>query len=153
MRLPRLDAFGFRGFGTPKSAQKTATPASREKPAQQAFHAVSITAGLPSCAAARELEGQSFLSGEAPKLPLPGCDQGACDCAYQHHADRRDGPRRDAELGLPGIGFRPTEERRDRVDRRTEKGATASQPPLTYFEHATGAFKLADFDGTEKRSK
>lgn len=140
MRLPWLNALKLPNFGRSKSRTKTAQ-AAKSKP--QGFHAVSIAAGWPSCAAARELEGQSFLSGEAPLLPLPQCDQAACDCAYQHLGDRRDGPRRDAELGLPGLGFRPTtEERRERVERRVSKRPRGGEPAIDYFEHATGAYKL-----------
>jgi len=153
MRLPRLDAFSFPGFGTRKSRNNSTKSSSRAHPVKKAFCGVSIATGWPSCKAARELEGQRFLPREAPQLPLPGCDQGACECAYQHHGDRRDGPRRDAELGVHGIGFRPAEERRDRVDRRTENGAGGGQPPLSYFEHATGAYNLADLDRAGKRLK
>jgi len=150
MRLPRLDAFRFPGFGARKSPKDRTPRGSRAKPAQQAFHGVSIATGWPSCEAARELEGQRFLSGEAPTLPLPGCDQGTCACAYQRHDDRRDGPRRDAELGVHGLGLRPKKERRDRVDRRAGKGAAGDASPMSYFEHATSAFSVADLKGHDK---
>lgn len=140
MRLPRLDALKLPNFGKAKSGTK---PARAAKTPQQAFHAVAIATGWPSCAAARELEGQSFLSAEAPLLPLRDCDQASCDCAYQHHRDRRGGPRRDEELGLPGLGFRATnEDRRQRVERRAGNRPRGGEPAKDYFEHATGAYKL-----------
>jgi hypothetical protein len=62
--------------------------------ARDPFHAVSIVPGEHSCASARRLSGQRFLSVEAPKLPLSDCDATSCKCHYRHHADRRAGPRR-----------------------------------------------------------
>jgi phosphoribosyl 1,2-cyclic phosphodiesterase len=32
-----------------------------------------------------------FLSGTAPRFPLPECDCPACECSYNHYADRRSG--------------------------------------------------------------
>lgn len=57
------------------------------------FHAVSIHADPLCCAAVNAVEAQRFLSEDAPGLPLPLCDQEACRCKYQHHADRRSGSR------------------------------------------------------------
>ena len=34
-----------------------------------------------TCAKARELDGQGFIAGEEPALPLEGCD-GKCRCLY-----------------------------------------------------------------------
>jgi hypothetical protein len=71
------------------------------------FHGVSIREGLHSCPAAQALRGQRFLSEEAPALPLAGCDQKACQCAYAHHRDRRDGD--DRRVGWGSFdGFTPT---------------------------------------------
>lgn len=53
------------------------------------FHAVSIRPGTFACKAARNLEGQRFLSGSAPRIPLPDCDASDCSCRFAHHADRR----------------------------------------------------------------
>lgn len=59
-------------------------------------------------------------------------------------------PRRDAELGVHGLGVHPKEERRERVDRRTGNGASGTQPPMSYFEHATSAYSLAELQGNDK---
>jgi hypothetical protein len=53
------------------------------------FHAVSIRPGTFACKAARELEGERFLSGTAPRIPLPDCDASDCSCRFVHHDDRR----------------------------------------------------------------
>ena len=53
------------------------------------FHAVTVEAGMKSCAEARAMEERRFLAGSAPKLPLPGCTMATCQCRYVHHKDRR----------------------------------------------------------------
>lgn len=84
------------------------------------FHAVSIRPGRGACTSARELEGQRFLSREAPALPLPECGQANCDCRFAHHADRRSNdPRRslyNSRIGLD-IGASGKEKRKGQ-DRR-----------------------------------
>jgi hypothetical protein len=41
------------------------------------------------------LQGVRLLSVEAPRLPIVGCTLAQnCQCRYQHHEDRRGGPRR-----------------------------------------------------------
>lgn len=86
------------------------------------FHGVTVRPGLVCCQAAQALTGRRFLSQEAPALPLPGCDQKTCQCAYSHFRDRRDGEDRRAGWGSFG-GFNlaiPGGNRRgnSRIDRR-----------------------------------
>jgi len=70
------------------------------------FHGVSVRPALVCCTAVQALAGQRFLSDEAPALPLPGCDQASCQCAYAHHRDRRDGE--DRRVGWGSFdGFTP----------------------------------------------
>ncbi len=74
----------------------------RAKPqADKRWHAVSIAAAAGACEAARACKGKRFLSREAPRLPLPECDAARCECKYRHYADRRGGPRRGDERGVP----------------------------------------------------
>jgi hypothetical protein len=90
------------------------------EPAGTKYHSVSIRLALIPCAAAIQLQGQRFVSAEAPQLPLAGCDQPDCECRYQHHADRRDSMERRDGFGRFG-GFDPNlhgEERRILKDRR-----------------------------------
>ena len=76
--------------------------AARAKPqADKRWHAVSIAAAAGACEAARACKGKRFLSREAPRLPLPECDAARCECKYRHYADRRGGPRRGDERGVP----------------------------------------------------
>lgn len=80
----------------------------------QAFHAVSIQPGIRCCHQARALQGQRFLSREAPSLPLKNCNCGSCTCHYEHHDDRRARPRRARDMGVAIDGW-------DEVDRRVAK--------------------------------
>lgn len=57
------------------------------------FHAVTIEPAQDCCGEVRLLDSQSFLSDEAPALPLPGCRAQACACRYVHSSDRRGGSR------------------------------------------------------------
>jgi hypothetical protein len=84
------------------------------------FHAVSIRPGIFACKAARDLEGERFLSGSAPRIPLPGCDASDCTCRFSHHPDRRAGEDRRSlyrsSIGIDikslGVEKRSDEERR-----------------------------------------
>lgn len=94
-----------------RSADKPpGSTAPRREPLRKAiarrFHGISIREGLHSCPAVQALRGQRFLSDEAPALPLAGCNQEACQCAYAHHRDRRDGDDRRVGWGSFG-GFTP----------------------------------------------
>lgn len=82
------------------------------------YHAVSIQSPLNSCNAAREFEGQRFLSSEAPPLPLKGCRLATCTCRYAHHDDRRAGPRRASDVTRAQNQFFRGDERRRAGGRR-----------------------------------
>jgi len=87
------------------------------------FHAVSLTYASNACAAARNMEGRRFLSGTAPRIPLPDCDVLECKCRFAHHQDRRKGEdRRNPYVQNFGAGdsghFR--EEQRKYSDRRDD---------------------------------
>lgn len=72
------------------------------RPTRRRWHAVGIVATAEACAAARACRDSRFLSLEAPRLPLAGCDASCCDCRYVHFEDRRGGARRAAErTGTP----------------------------------------------------
>src|SRR5262245_28017620 len=75
------------------------------KQSTKQFHAVSIAPGPLACAAARGLGQKRFLSREAPVLPLKTCDRGDCECRYEHHEDRRKGPRRATDMGISVDGY------------------------------------------------
>jgi hypothetical protein len=64
------------------------------------YHCVEIVGGPGCCEVARALAGQRLLSDRAPLLPLADCDRPQdCACIYQHHDDRRAGPRRQKPAG------------------------------------------------------
>ena len=88
------------------------------------WHAVAIVGTPDACAAAKACKDNRYLSVEAPRLPLAGCDAKCCDCRYAHYDDRRRGPRRAEEkMGAPAkrvdvdkrarAGRRDTDHRRD----------------------------------------
>ena len=53
------------------------------------WYSVSIVPGDDYCKLVRMHQGTRWLSAEAPRLPVPGCDSRHCDCRYRHYADRR----------------------------------------------------------------
>jgi hypothetical protein len=86
------------------------------------FHAVSIRPGVFACKAARELEGQRFLSDLAPRIPLAECDASDCTCRFAHHSDRRAGDDRRTPYP-PALGLDPGSigsDQRGERDRRSE---------------------------------
>ncbi len=74
-----------------KSLDKASSVSSR--PARD-WRSVTILSTFSSCDAARSLEGQVFLSTEAPSLPLADCDHANCRCRYEYLDDRRQEDRR-----------------------------------------------------------
>lgn len=96
------------------------------------FHAVEIRCSNAACAAAKQARGKRYLPEEAPRLPLVRCARaGHCTCRYYHLNDRRQGPRRASESGLPAQLMLQSAERRGRVSRRAEdSGDTGMQPML-----------------------
>jgi hypothetical protein len=92
----------------------------KNKPLRLRFHAVSIIAGPNACPQALALKGVRLLSAaEPPRLPLAGCARGAdCQCRYQHHSDRRAGPRRSDGRLRTGRIWAPGDDRRQVRGRR-----------------------------------
>ena len=77
------------------------------------YHSVSVIPGKAACTAARAIARERILSSSAPLLPLPDCETpGSCDCTYRKFADRRAGPRRSAERGIPSGRWSERERRR-----------------------------------------
>ena len=58
------------------------------------FLAVSLEKLSGACAAAYEIEGERFLAGATPRIPLPECDAPVCNCLFVHYNDRRLGRNR-----------------------------------------------------------
>ena len=111
-------ALGMFDRAKPTATARPTRPDKPEKPGAnppQAYHAVSIQPGNPCCQRARALQGQRFLSRDAPPLPLKNCSRETCTCHYQHYDDRRGGPRRAREIGVAMDGWHA-------VEQRTEQG-------------------------------
>ena len=87
---------------------------------QRPYRAASVACEGQACTAARKLRGEKFLLREAPHLPLPACDKGACNCRYAYHDDRRDtlDERRDLQTSAPDADERRLSSGRRRTDWR-----------------------------------
>jgi hypothetical protein len=119
-------ALGMFDRAKPAATAKPTRPDKPEKPGAkppQAYHAVSIQPGNPCCQRARALQGQRFLSRDAPPLPLKNCSRETCTCHYQHYDDRRSGPRRAREIGVAIDGWHEAEQRTEqgRARRKTDR--------------------------------
>ena len=90
------------------------------------FHGVSVKVGPHPCHPIQEISGRRFLPEEAPPLPLVGCDQQKCQCAYSHHGDRRDQENRRSGGGTFG-GFTPTVPGGNRRAKARERRALAAK--------------------------
>lgn len=94
-------------------------PGGNRPKADRPWHAVSVKPGPGACEAALAGRAQRWLSREAPQFPLSGCDRpGRCRCTYQHHEDRRSGPRRAEDMDAFARPGKVTNERRKRGTRR-----------------------------------
>ena len=107
-----------------------------------AFHAVSIRAPARACDEAKSFKGTRFLAAEAPKLPVTDCSNAECPCSYRHHDDRRQEPRRAAEIGLPSAHYRGVE-RRKLVGRRRSDRPPELRDAADYYSYA-GPVKRLD---------
>jgi hypothetical protein len=93
----------------------------KPRPLRLRFHAVTIISGPTACAQARAIKDVRLLSPEAPpRLPLVGCTNAdGCQCRFQHHTDRRAGPRR-SELRSAKHGLVAKEDSRRRLPGRRD---------------------------------
>jgi hypothetical protein len=90
------------------------------------FRCVELRYTGDACDAVKRIGAQRFLPGEAPGIPVPGCDRARCSCRYAHHEDRRDDDRRHpfaekASQPPPSVGA----ERRSRKERRKSAKPTS----------------------------
>lgn len=118
LALVRAIVYLRRKPGLPAERPALARPAALA--ASTAFHAVSIKVGPNPCEAARNLAGKRFLSGAAPRLPLPDCNNLQCKCRFVHHKDRREGDERRSPFGQGTTGNTGSfiKEQRQGADRR-----------------------------------
>ena len=104
------------------SAQKPVPRATAPSaPAGQDYRAVSVAPGIKCCSAAKNALGNSYLSREAPRLPLQNCTMPAnCSCKFKKAPDRRDSDRREPGVTETGRWFAGPEHRK-RGGRRSPK--------------------------------
>ena len=85
------------------------------------FHAVSLENLSGACAAAYAIQGERFLAGATPRIPLPECDAPVCNCHFGHHNDRRlSSNRRQRWTGFVRDSDGTMKEQRDEGDRRNK---------------------------------
>ncbi|MBT8098425.1 MAG: hypothetical protein KJO82_01675 [Gammaproteobacteria bacterium] len=99
-------AFGLKTKRTHSAADSNGSNA--------AYQSVQVVPGLLGCCqAVRTTDGRRFLSSEAPRLPMPECeDPSACQCTYKRFKDRRAEPRRTADVSFDfAAQYRQTEQR------------------------------------------
>jgi len=89
---------------------------------QRRWHAVGIVGTAHACAAAQACKGGRYLSVDAPRLPLAGCDASICDCTYQHFPDRRHESRREDDPPTAVSTKSSGERRGGRGRRSTDRG-------------------------------
>lgn len=95
-----------------KSPAAADPPPARQHSARRfPWNAVTISCGPKACQAARSCGARRWLSSEAPRLPMSGCDSTVCECRYRHHPDRRAKPRRQMDRDFIGRYFNGREQR------------------------------------------
>lgn len=98
-------------------------PERRTTSSNTAHHAISLRTASNACTAAKEIVGKRFLSGDAPRIPLPDCDVMDCQCRFAHHKDRRTGKDRRNVFTASGHSVATGEfeqERRQGAERRDD---------------------------------
>jgi hypothetical protein len=100
-----------------------AEPQALSRTPDRRWHAVAIVPAATACAAAQACKDNRYLSAEAPRLPLKGCDAARCDCRYGHFDDRRRGQRRAGDKGKPKPKPAGTEQRTRRGRRKSDGSA------------------------------
>jgi hypothetical protein len=86
-------------------------PAAPRSARRSPWNAVTISRGPQACQVARSCGTRRWLSSQAPRLPMPGCDAKNCECRYRHFQDRRAKPRRQMDRDFIGRYFNGPEQR------------------------------------------
>jgi hypothetical protein len=91
----------------------------KPRPLRLRYHAVSIISDSTACGQAKALKGVRLLSVSAPRLPVVGCtNPDGCHCRFQHHDDRRAGPRRSGLRSMASGTTSTGDNRRRSIGRR-----------------------------------
>jgi len=99
-----------------KRQRSHATPARVVTRHPGKFNCVEVQYQADACKAVQRFADMRFLSGQAPEIPVPGCDAATCSCRYVHHKDRRHKDRRNPRAYQPESSSGG--ERRIKRDRR-----------------------------------
>ena len=98
--------------------KKRLAESSIKQDARSHYHCVEVNPGVSACEAAQSLGTVRYLSDEAPRLPVPGCNAQHCACNYVHYDDRREDDRRNPYGIWASLPSTPANERRSRAERR-----------------------------------
>jgi hypothetical protein len=93
----------------------------------ESYQCVELRYGRDACDAVKRIGDKRFLSGEAPEIPLAGCNAAKCSCSYVHHQDRRHSDRRHPFPKLASAPPAAVGDRRTKKDRR-KAAKTPSRP-------------------------
>jgi hypothetical protein len=104
-------------FTTRRAAPRADRSSAQPPKAGGRFGGVEIRTRGGACRAAHVLQGQRFLSKDAPSLPLPDCTHVKCACTFSKLLDRRTEGRRLDHGGLNASLFL-AKNRRTKRDRR-----------------------------------
>jgi hypothetical protein len=99
----------------PPDCAKKAAPKAMVKQAiaGKDYRAVSVAPGSKCCSSANAMVGKTYLSREAPRLPLVNCTMPTnCACKFKKASDRRDGDRRELGVSETGRWFAGPENRK-----------------------------------------
>ena len=80
-------------FGRKRQPSRAARVRDPKRPYDD-YRCVELHYGKDACDAVKRVGDKRFLPGEAPDVPLPGCNAARCSCRYVHHDDRRHNDRR-----------------------------------------------------------
>ncbi len=131
LALALLAATAAIGWRYAAGKKKPPAAAAAKRDARGRYHCVEVRPGVPACEAAKSLGLARFLSGEAPRLPMPGCSEPRCACSYIHHDDRREDDRRNPYGQWANLPAAFAHERRSRVERRQSQADTF-RPSITH---------------------
>ncbi len=74
-----------------KSSGPVVVTRNEPRPHARHYYGAFVQIGVNPCAAVKAIADQRFLSEDAPRFPLPGCNRDDCRCSMRPQDDRRAG--------------------------------------------------------------
>ena len=110
-----------------KAAKVKPRVTAKQSAESRRWYSIKLVPGNNSCDSMSYMSQRTYLTNEAPQLPLPSCDNGRCGCRYEHMKDRRQDLRRDpySQYGLLAVSSGRSDRRAGRGRRSTDRMAPA----------------------------